>query len=188
MTKERAAQIAAEAVQRGGFTHAAALAVETLCFMPEVREMCEVNRCGKFGTCWTCPPGCGTLEEIARRASAFEHGVLVQTVGTLEDDFDYEGIEAAGKRHDDAFAAFGTALVGRFGRILPMGMGSCGLCAECTYPDAPCRFPDRAFPSMEAYGLLVNDVCVKNDLGYYYGPRTIAYTSCYLLDDEIPGN
>ena len=51
----------------------------------------------------------------------------------------------------------------------------------CTCPDAPCRFPDQAFSSMEAYGMLVMQVCQANHLDYYYGPGKIAYTSCYLL-------
>ena len=54
-------------------------------------------------------------------------------------------------------------------------------CKPCTCPDAPCRFPDQAFSSMEAYGMLVMQVCQANHLDYYYGPGKIAYTSCYLL-------
>ena len=33
-----------------------------------------------------------------------------------------------------------------------------------------------------AYGMLVTQVCQANGLEYYYGPCTIAYTSCYLLE------
>ena len=65
--------------------------------------------------------------------------------------------------------------------MLPMGAGCCTKCKTCTCPDAPCRFPDQAFSSMEAYGMLVMQVCQANHLDYYYGPRKIAYTSCYLL-------
>jgi hypothetical protein len=35
---------------------------------------------------------------------------------------------------------------------------------------------------MEAYGLLVSDVCQKAGLPYYYGKQTITYTSCILLE------
>ena len=66
--------------------------------------------------------------------------------------------------------------------MLPIGAGCCTKCKVCTYPDAPCRFPDQAFSSMEAYGMLVTQVCKANGLEYYYGPCTIAYTSCYLLE------
>jgi hypothetical protein len=37
-----------------------------------------------------------------------------------------------------------------------------------------------AFPSMEATGLIVYDVCGLTDLPYYHGPNTIAFCSCAL--------
>ena len=66
--------------------------------------------------------------------------------------------------------------------MLAIGSGCCTKCKVCTYPDAPCRFPKQAFSSMEAYGMLVTQVCQANGLKYYYGDCTIAYTSCYLLE------
>ena len=68
------------------------------------------------------------------------------------------------------------------GHCLPLTAGSCTLCRKCTYPERPCRFPKKRFSSMEAYGLLVSDVCLKSGLKYYYGPKTITYTSCILTD------
>jgi hypothetical protein len=63
-----------------------------------------------------------------------------------------------------------------------MGSGGCGMqCAKCTYPDQPCRFPDKAFTSMEAYGLLVTDVCKSADTPYYYGRNTVTFTGCVLF-------
>jgi hypothetical protein len=50
-----------------GFTHAAPLKMETLRFLPEVRDMCNSERCRHYNTNWMCPPGCGTLEECAAR-------------------------------------------------------------------------------------------------------------------------
>ena len=66
------------------------------------------------------------------------------------------------------------------GECLPLSAGSCTLCRRCTYPDRPCRFPQRRMASMEAYGLLVSDVCRRSGLGYYYGTGTMTYTSCVL--------
>ena len=39
--------------------------------------------------------------------------------------------------------------------------------------------------SMEAYGLLVGDVCLRSGLPYNHGPRTMTYTSCLLYTDEV---
>jgi predicted metal-binding protein len=85
-------------------------------------------------------------------------------------------------RHKENFIAFEQVLRELYPNMLAIGSGCCTRCRECTYPDAPCRQPDKAFASMEAYGMLVTQVCQANDLTYYYGPCTIAYTGCYLLD------
>lgn len=169
-----------EALEQG-FSFACELNVGTLEFMPEVRAMCAADRCQSYGRSWNCPPGCGTVEEAAQRASAFKQGILVQTIGQLEDDFDWEGIEAAHQTHRVNFEAFTAKLRGRFSDLMPMGVGACSICEECTYPDAPCRYPERAVPPMEAYGLFVSKVCTLSGAKYNNGPQTITFTSCYLF-------
>ena len=49
-----------------GFTHVAPLDCKTVELMPEVRAMCEQNTCHRYGKCWSCPPGCGSLEECQK--------------------------------------------------------------------------------------------------------------------------
>lgn len=164
-----------------GFTSAGEINRKALVFMPEVRQMCAAGKCGKYGKCWVCPPACGTLEECAAKAAEYTFGILVQTTGRLEDDFDYVSMQAAGKKHAGSFAALAASWREKYGDILPMGSGGCVNCRKCTYPDAPCRFPDRAFPSMEAYGLWVSKVCELSGLPYNYGKLTLTYTSCCLL-------
>ena len=165
-----------------GFTHVGELNMEALEFMPAVRDMCSADRCQKYGRSWTCPPGCGTLEEVAANAARYHRGVLLQTTAQLEDDFDIEAMQRAEVDQKQSFAAFVEHLRQEYPDCLPMATGGCTLCPQCTYPDAPCRFPKKAIPSMEAYGLLVSKVCEKSGQPYYYGPRTLTYTSCVLID------
>ena len=164
-----------------GFTHAAALDVSTLHVMQDVRDMCAVNTCGMYDKRWSCPPGCGSLEECAARIARYKGGIIVQTVGQLEDSFDIEGMQEAEQNQKKAFSALLEELRRRYPDLLPLGTGCCKQCGKCTYPDEPCRFPDKAMSSMEAYGLMVNQVCLDNALHYNYGPNTIAYTGCFLL-------
>ena len=74
-----------------------------------------------------------------------------------------------------------VALVAVLVVVLALGAGCCTQCGECTYPHAPCRFPEKMISSMEAFGILVLEVCQANGLPYYYGSDKIAYTSCFLL-------
>ena len=84
--------------------------------------------------------------------------------------------------HKQNFYAMEKLLRETYPDMLAIGAGCCTKCETCTYPDEPCRFPKKAFSSMEAYGMLVTQICKANDMTYYYGPCTIAYTSCYLLE------
>ena len=70
--------------------------------MTAVRDMCASDRCGRFGHNWACPPGCGSIEAAARHIARYDAGILVQTTGTLRDDFDYASIEAIERAHISA--------------------------------------------------------------------------------------
>ena len=119
---------------------------------------------------------------ISIRAQSYHRGILVQSTGNMEDDFDLECMMETENLQKNRFIKLVSELRKEYPDLLPMSAGTCTLCKPCSYPDAPCRFPDMAFTSMEAYGLLVSDVCKKSGLNYYYGPQTITYTCCILLD------
>ena len=65
-------------------------------------------------------------------------------------------------RHKEYFVEFEKKLREIYPDMLAIGAGCCTKCKVCTYPDAPCRFPKQAFSSMEAYGMLVTQVCQAN--------------------------
>ena len=165
-----------------GFTRVAPLETSALAIRREVREMCAADRCHAFGRSWSCPPACGTLEQCQTRVDRYRRGILLQTTGLLEDDFDAEAIQKTQARHKAAFSHLARQIRQLYPDCLPLTAGCCTLCRRCTYPGKPCRFPNKRFSSMEAYGLLVSDVCLKTGLKYYYGPKTITYTSCILID------
>ncbi|MEG2455608.1 MAG: DUF2284 domain-containing protein [Oscillospiraceae bacterium] len=179
----RSAEVFAQA-QAVGFTHVGTLAVSRLAFLPQVREMCAADRCHKYGKSWVCPPGCGSLADAEARARRYSTGVLLQSTGMMEDDFDVETIAATEKAQQARFMELVTWLRQREADCMPMASGACTVCPQCTYPDAPCRFPNLAIPSMEAFGLLVSDTCKESGLPYYYGPRTMTFTGCILFSGE----
>ena len=162
-----------------GFSHTGPLDPATIQLKPEVRQMCAA--CHQYEKRWSCPPGCGTLEECAQRIAKYHRGILVQTVGELEDGFDGEGMIETESRHKENLRKLYAQLRQSYPDMLALGAGCCNQCGSCTYPDAPCRFPDKKLSSMEAYGMVVMEVCKANGLPYYYGKNTIAYTSCFLL-------
>ena len=168
-----------------GFDHVGKLNTDALTARNEVRDMCAVDRCGAFGRSWSCPPGCGSIEHCQKRMSAYSAGLLLQTTGQMEDEFDLETIAETQEKHKKQFYNLVRQLRILDPGCLPLTAGCCDLCFKCTYPSRPCRFPGKMLSSMEAYGLLVSEVCTQSGLGYYYGPKTITYTSCVLTNINI---
>ena len=177
MTYEQLAKMAEEA----GFSAWAELDAAAVELKPEVRDMCAVNSCGQYGRRWSCPPGCGTLEECSARLKNCSRGILVQTCGDIEDGFDFEAMMEIEADHKEHVNQMYQALREAGTPVLALGAGCCTVCAKCTYPDEPCRFPEKMISSMEAYGMVVLEVCRANGLQYYYGADKMAYTSCFLL-------
>lgn len=151
-------------------------------FSQTVRQMCADNRCGKYGTCWTCPPGIGEWEALRDECHSHDGMALVLTTKhDLEDSFDFEGMTQAAHTHKQLDSALALAL-GELG--LPFVLysaGGCELCDRCTYPDAPCRFPDRVHKPMEACGIDVVSLARTCGIRYNNGPDTVTYFSMLLL-------
>ena len=114
-----------------GFSHWAQMNMAAAVPLAEVRDMCAADRCGRYGHNWACPPGCGSLETAAHRIAGYACGILVQTTGTLQDDFDYATIEAVGAAHKRRFAGFARQMRRAYPGCLPLTAGSCTLCARC---------------------------------------------------------
>lgn len=163
-----------------GFSHAGWLDPGTLKTEQWVRDTCASDKCHAYGHNWTCPPECGTLEECEARMRRYEHGILLQTVGTLSRRIDSEAYKRTEQKHLESFRKFTERIREKYPEALCLGAGGCRVCVKCAYPE-PCRFPQRACSSMEAYGLFVTQVCRDNHMDYYYGEQTITYTACVLF-------
>ncbi len=165
-----------------GFYTAEPMDPRKLKFLPDVRSMCAADRCRSYGKTWSCPPACGELDYWEERCSHYSKGLILQTVGDREDSYDFEAMMEVAEDNKKQFDAFTEALREAGADFLAMSAGTCTRCESCTYPDAPCRFPEKLYPSMEACGLFVSGVCSDNGVKYYYGDDKIAYTCCLLYN------
>ena len=144
---------------------------------------CQANACGKYGRCWTCPPQVGTPEELAATLQRYTTGVLIQNIATLEDSWDFEGMDAAMHAHNDMLRHLGMQMRTSFPTVemLPLGCGGCGYCASCRCPDAPCPFPEQAIGSVEGYGMDAKALVHSCGLRYINGENTVSYVGMLLL-------
>lgn len=178
MTDQQLLELAASC----GFDHVGMLNIPALEFHPAVRDMCAADRCHSYGKCWTCPPHCGSLEEFAAKASAYHRGLIVQSTGQMEDDYDVETMMETENSQYERFQHLTERIREIYPGCMPLSVGACRICKKCACPEEPCRFPHLAVPSMEASGLNVSKTCADSGMGYYYGPRTITFTCCILTN------
>lgn len=159
------------------------LPVKSIVTSHDLRKCCDANMCGKFGACWTCPPAIAPFEECVSKISEYDMGVLIHQSYELEDEYDYEGMFDAAKEFDLAFrtAYYKLREMKEFEGMYALSAGGCNICEKCTYPDEPCRFPDKILSSLESHGIYVLDLAKKCDVKYRKSPKHIDYYGMFFV-------
>ena len=170
-------------MERMGVSGAAILPVDRIPFDRELRKSCESNRCGIFGKNWACPPLVGEIDELIARAKTYHTAVVFQDVYKISDSFDIEGMQEAAEKHRKLARAVNDCQE-KPEDALMLGAGGCDFCERCAaQEDKPCRFPDKAFASLEAYGVYVSALAEACGMKYINGVNTITYFGAVLLKD-----
>lgn len=165
-----------------GATKANVLSVEEIPLDPTLRAYCEANACGTYGKNYGCPPYAGTADEVMARMKKYERALVFQTISELEDSFDFEGMMEAGKKHKALTAEIYEAVKNMQIPCLPLSAGACSVCEKCACLDKePCRFPEKAISSMEAYCVNVSQLASKCGMRYTNGENTVTYFSAILF-------
>lgn len=153
-------------------------------FSEEVRKYCEKNTCNAYGKSWACPPGVGTVEECKRRALSFSHMLVFSSYFELEDSFDFEGMMRAMEEFKKLCAKIDSAAHKYLDQFFILSNEGCNRCAVCTYPDQPCRMPKQVHPSIEGFGIWVNELAKSAGLLYHHGKDTVTYFGGLLFNED----
>ena len=178
-------QLIEEAVALGAFK-AGVIPVSAVSFDRSFRDICETNACGKCGRCWMCPPDIGDIDVLMERARGYDWLLVYQTVSRLEDSFDFEGMMEAAHQHSLLSRRMEQLCAGRIpGQRLHLGAGGCHVCDTCSKVDnEPCRHPDLAMSSLEAYGINVSVLAPQAGMKYINGANTVTYFGAVLLGER----
>ncbi len=157
--------------------------IEDFVFNRDFHDACAANRCGKYGTNWSCPPGAGTYDDLVSAIRRFSTGMVVQTVWKLADSFDIDGMLDSGREHNAIFRKIAAGIRPLLtGPSLILSAGSCTLCETCSYVlRKPCRKPDEALGTLEAYGVDVTALVTGCGLKYNNGPNTVSYVGVIMF-------
>lgn len=140
-----------EAAESEGFI-ASLITPEQVPIVPEFRMFCEENRCGKYNANYSCPPDCGTVQQLQNRVLAEELVLVVTSQWEIQGYEDQEGIQVSKKAHNAAVLRLMDKLrkIGIQG--FAVGYSGCPLCNPCKRTlNQPCAFPDKRISCMSAY-------------------------------------
>lgn len=168
-----------------GATRASVIEADKIETDKAFRDMCASNACGMYGKCWMCPPDVGEIGTLMESLKSYKYALVYQLVAELEDSFDFEGMVEAKKqfkkltfKHKELWKDFDRK------NLLFLGAGGCGVCETCTKKDGqPCRHPDLATPSLEAYGVNVSRLASVAGMKYINGANTVTYFGATLFND-----
>lgn len=149
-------------------------------FKDEIQQICNNGACEMYGKTWACPPALGDAAECKKRCLEYRRALLFSAVYELEDSFDYEGMLDAGVRFRELCDSVYTAVGADPKKYLMLCNGACLRCEKCSYPDSPCRFPDKLFLSLEGHGIPVSELAKTNNMKYINGKDTVTYFGMLL--------
>ncbi len=177
----------AQLVESLGAAHAGVVNVADIHFDPAFRELCVSNACGNYGKCWMCPPDAGDIHALIAKAKGFDKALVYQTIGTLEDSYDFEGMMEAADAHNQLTRKVVQQLADLpVAKGLHLGAGGCHQCKVCAKrTNEPCRFPDRAMASLETYGVAVSELATLAGMKYINGQDTVTYFSAFLYTETL---
>ncbi len=182
---EMNALLISEVLKLGAFK-ANIIEVKDIQFDVRFRDMCASNVCGNYGKCWTCPPDCGDIDEMIKSLSQYKYALVYQTVGQLEDSYDFEGMTEVGNEHNKRIQAVRKAAERILNnKILNLGAGGCRICEVCAKKtNEPCRNPQIATVSLEAYGINVSKLAQTAGMKYINGQNTVTYFGGVFFNGE----
>ena len=169
-----------------GFDNAEWICSEQIVLDRSFRAQCESNACGVYGKCWMCPPDIGNIDALIGEVRRYAGGILYQSIFPLEDSFDFEGMQEGGACHSARSRALDRALRSAgYAGFLHLGKGGCGACSPCAKTTGePCRFPEKAISSLEAYGVNVSATAKSTSLKYINGVNTVTYFGLVLFKES----
>lgn len=150
------------------------------------RDLCEANACGMYGKCYMCPPDIGDIEVLMAKLRDYRSALVYQTVTALEDSFDFEGMTEA-RMEANRIALKLRSVFDEVGikNVLHLSAGACGICETCAKRTGePCRCPEFAMASLEAYGINVNELAKSAGMKYINGQDTVTYFGAVLFTPD----
>lgn len=179
MTNETMIQLA----ESLGFASAAVIDTDRIVFDPSFRPYCEENLCGQYGVNHSCPPDCGSPEDMKQRILAHKKALVLQTIWDIDDYTDKAAIKNAKGSHNRSELQLLQQLRKDGHICFPVGASGCALCTPCARKEGkPCTFPELQYSCMSAYCIFVKKLADECGMEYLSGDGLLAFFGMIVLD------
>lgn len=155
---------------------------ERLPFSERIRYVCR-TQCPMYGKSWACPPAVGAVADCERRCRSFSEGLVLSTVAEVADITDLSQTLATRAEHEAITREAAALLRAQVGEVYVLSTEACAHCAQCSYPDAPCRFPELMYPCVESHGIIVSELAERLGMSYENGANVVTWFSVLLFRD-----
>ena len=167
-----------------GFSEAAAISAEDVVTSKELTTLCNPEACNKYGSCWTCQPAAGPFEQLQEHITSKDAGIVVQTIRDNVDFYeDWEILDEIRALHNKHLDQLADAMREELEGVLEFSTGGCNVCESCTYPDAPCRNPEKQRQSLSAHGVSVGSTCKRAGMDYSFENGRIRFVGMVLYNN-----
>lgn len=166
-----------------GFAGAAVIDTDKIVFDPMFRPFCEENLCGQYGVNHSCPPDCGTPEQMKQRILAHKKGLVLQTIWEISDYEDKPAIKQAKLGHNTAALRLMKRLRAQGCPGFLVGASGCALCTPCARKEGKsCAFPELQYSCMSAYCIFVRKLAEESGLEYTPAEGLTAFFGMYVFE------
>ena len=168
--------------KKEGFPGAAVTDTARIVFDPAFRPYCAENLCGQYGANYSCPPACGTPEEMKERVLAYPYALVLQTEWEIGDFSQKEKLQLGKKSHNEA----ALRLIGKMREAghecFMIGASGCALCKPCAMTKGEsCRFPELRYSCMSAYCIYVKKLAEDCGIRYDYEKGSLPFFGAVIF-------
>ena len=166
-----------------GFYGAEVISTDKIVFDASFRPYCEENLCGQYGANYSCPPDCGTPEQMKQRVLAYKKALVVSTEWEIEDFTQTDKLKEAKALHNAAMLRVIKKLKNEGHNGVMIGASGCTLCKPCKLASGePCEHPDMMYSCMAAYCIWVKKLAEDCNMNYDYKNKILPFFGMYVFD------
>ena len=138
------------------------------------RKFCQDNLCGKYNANYSCPPGCGTVEEVRQRLLSRDKALVLQVICEIGSYENKEAILRNKKDLNRSILSLTETLRKEGISCFCLGYGGCPLCDPCRQVSGePCAFPEKKISCMSAYCIDVAKLADRCGLEFAWIPSKL---------------